>query len=153
MQKLMIKKKLKVYREGLPFSKFLNKLCTSGASQVVLMVKNLAANSGDIRNTGSIPGLGRFPGEWHGNPLQYSCLENLMDRGVWWDTVHRVENSGTPLKRLSMQAQGEYIFFQKIHFNHAKNPGASLGRKERHLRSSLKVKNNSIGRTMILIKY
>ena len=83
----MIKKKLKVYREGLPFSKFLNKLCTSGASQVVLMVKNLAANSGDIRNTGSIPGLGRFPGEWHGNPLQYSCLENLMDRGAWGATA------------------------------------------------------------------
>ena len=104
MQKLMIKKKLKVYREGLPFSKFLNKLCTSGTSQVVLMVKNLAANAGDIRNTDSIPGLERFPGEWHGNPLQYSCLENLMDRGVWWDTVHRVENSGTPLKQLSMHA-------------------------------------------------
>ena len=85
MQKLMIKtmfQKLKVYREGLPFSRFLNKLCTSGASQVVLMVENLAANAGDIRNTGSVPGLGRFPGEWHGNPLQYSCLENLMDRGA-----------------------------------------------------------------------
>ena len=45
------------------------------------VIKNLPANAGD---TGSIPGLGRFPGEWHGNPLQYSCLENSKDRGVWW---------------------------------------------------------------------
>ena len=48
------------------------------------MVKNLPANAGDIRDVGSIPGLGRSPGGGHGNPLQYSCLENPMDRGVWW---------------------------------------------------------------------
>ena len=53
-------------------------------------VKNLPANAGDIRDTGSIPGSGRAPGGGHGNPLQYSCLENPMDRGVWWATVHRV---------------------------------------------------------------
>ena len=50
---------------------------------VVLLIKKLAANSGDIRDVGSIPGLGRCPGEGHGNPLQYSCLENPMDRGAW----------------------------------------------------------------------
>ena len=50
------------------------------ASQVVLVVKNLPANAGDIRDTGSIPGSGRSPGEWHGNPLQYSCLENPLDK-------------------------------------------------------------------------
>ena len=49
------------------------------------MVKKLSANAGDIRDAGSIPGLGRFPGGRHGNPLQYSCLENPMDRGAWWD--------------------------------------------------------------------
>ena len=49
------------------------------ASQVVPVVKNLAANAGDIRDAGSIPGSGRSPGGGHGNPLQYSCLENLMD--------------------------------------------------------------------------
>ena len=52
-------------------------------SQVVLVVKNPPANAGDIRDAGSIPGLGRFPGEGHGNPLQYSCLENYMDRRAW----------------------------------------------------------------------
>ena len=60
------------------------------ASQVVLVVKNLPANAGDIRDVGSTPGSGRSPGRGHGNPLQYSCLENLMDRGAWWATVHGV---------------------------------------------------------------
>jgi len=59
-----------------------------GESQVVLVVKNLPANAGDTGDTGSIPGLGRSPGEGHGNPLQYSYLENPMDRGAWWATVH-----------------------------------------------------------------
>ena len=59
-------------------------LVTGGrASQVALGVKNLPANEGDIWDMGSITGLGRFPGEGHGNPLQYSCLENPMDRGAW----------------------------------------------------------------------
>ena len=52
-----------------------------GASQVAQMVKNLPANEGDL---GSIPGSGRYPEEENGNPLQYSCLENSMDRGAWW---------------------------------------------------------------------
>ena len=53
-------------------------------------VKNPPANAGDVKDGGSIPGLGRFPGGGHGNPLQYSCLENPMDRGAWWATVHSV---------------------------------------------------------------
>ena len=52
------------------------------ASQVARVVKNLPANAGDIRHAGLIPGLGRSPGEGNSNPLQYSCLENPMDRGV-----------------------------------------------------------------------
>ena len=52
------------------------------------MVKNFPANAGD---TGSIPGLGRFPGERNGNPLQYSCQRNPTVRGAWWATVHRVK--------------------------------------------------------------
>ena len=56
---------------------------------MVQMVKN-ACNGGD---TGSIPGLGRYSGEENGYPLQYSCLENSMDRGAWWDTVHGVAES------------------------------------------------------------
>jgi len=51
------------------------------------VTKNLPANAGDVD---LIPGLGRSPGERNGKPLQYSCLGNLMDRGVWWATVHRV---------------------------------------------------------------
>ena len=53
-----------------------------------------ACNAGDV---GSVPGLGRSPGEWNGNPLQYSCLENTMDRGALWATVHGVTNSWTRL--------------------------------------------------------
>jgi len=59
------------------------------------VVKNLPANEGDARNVGSILGSGRSPGEGNGNPLQYSCLENPMDRGVWWSTVQRVIKSQT----------------------------------------------------------
>ena len=59
----------------------------------MLVVKNLPANAGDIRVVGSIPESGRSLGGGHGNPLQYSCLENLMDRGAQQATVHRVEKS------------------------------------------------------------
>ena len=58
--------------------------------QVVLVVKNPPANGGDMRDVGSVSGFGRSPGGGHGNPLQYSCLENPMDRGAWWATIHRV---------------------------------------------------------------
>ena len=61
------------------------------------MVKNLPANAGDIRDAGSIPGLGRSPGEGPGNPLQYPCLEKPMDRGDWSATVHAVADSRTRL--------------------------------------------------------
>ena len=65
------------------------------ASQVALVVENLPASAGDIRDAGLIPGLGRSTGEGHGNPLQYSSLENPMDRGAWWVMVHRVAKSRT----------------------------------------------------------
>ena len=67
-------------------------------SHVALVVKNLPANAGDVRDTDLIPGSGRSPGEGHGNPLQYSCLENPMDGGAWPATVHRVANSRAWLK-------------------------------------------------------
>ena len=63
------------------------------ASKVALVVKNLPANAGDIRTTGFIPGLGRSLGEGKGNPFQYSCLENPMDRGAWQAIVHSVAKS------------------------------------------------------------
>ena len=59
------------------------------------MVKSVPANEGDTGDSGSIPGLGRSPGGGHGNPLQYSGPENLMDRGIWWATVHRVTELDT----------------------------------------------------------
>ena len=75
------------------------------ASQVALAVKHLPSNAGDVRDAGSIPGSVRSPGEGNGNPLQYSCLENPMDRGAWWATVRRVAKSQTQLKRLGTSTQ------------------------------------------------
>ena len=70
----------------------------SRASQVVLVVKNLLASAGDERDSGSVPELGRSPGGGHGNPSWYSCMENSMDRGVWWAAVHKVAKSQTRLE-------------------------------------------------------
>ena len=69
-----------------------------GASQVVLLVKNPSGNSGDPRDSGPIPELGRSPGVGNGTLLQYSCLENSMGRGAWWATVHEVTKSRTQLR-------------------------------------------------------
>ena len=60
-----------------------------------LVVKNSAANAGDIGDVGPVPGAGRSLGKAKGNPLLYSCLENPMDRGAWWATVHRCAKSQT----------------------------------------------------------
>ena len=57
------------------------------------LVKNLPANEGDARDVGLIPGSGRAPGEGNGNPLQYSCLENSMDRGAWWAIIPGISKS------------------------------------------------------------
>ena len=65
---------------------------------MVLVVKNLAANVGDAKDAGLIPGSRRSPGGGHGNPLQYAYLDNPMDRGVWQATVHSVAKSRTQLK-------------------------------------------------------
>ena len=66
-----------------------------GASQEALLVKNLSANAGGIKDVGLIPGWGRSPTRGNGNPLQYSCLENPMDGRAWWVIVHRVTESNT----------------------------------------------------------
>ena len=76
--------------------------------QVELVVKNLPANAGDVRDAGSIPGLGRSLGGWHGNPLQYPCLENPMDRGAWWAIIHGVAQSRT-LSNVAHKAIPELI--------------------------------------------
>ena len=64
---------------------------------VVKEKKKSVANAGDVRDAGLIPGLGRFPGDGHGNPLQYPCLENSMDRGAWRTAVHGIVKSWAPL--------------------------------------------------------
>ena len=69
---------------------------------MAIVVKNPPFNVGDLRDMGLVSGLGRSPGGGHGNPLQYSCLENPMDRGAWRATVHSVAKSWTQLKWLSM---------------------------------------------------
>ena len=71
------------------------------ASQVALVVKNALSNARDIRDMGSISGLGRSPAGGDGNPLQHFCLNNPMGRGAWWAKVYRVAKSQTQLKRVS----------------------------------------------------
>ena len=82
-------------------------LCTVSSK---LVAKNLPANTGDVRDSSSIPGSGRSPGVGNGNPLQYSCLGNPMDRGVWWARLHRVTTSRTRLKWLSMHTSKQELW-------------------------------------------
>ena len=84
---------------------YVNMLLIQNPDSQVVLVVNLLANTGDKRNTGLIPGLGRSPVKGNGNPLQYSCLGNPIDRGAWWVTVHGVTKSQTQLKWLSMHTQ------------------------------------------------
>jgi len=73
--------------------------------QVGLVVKHPPANAGDTRDAGSIPGSGRSPGVGKGNLIQYSCLENSMDRGAWWATVHGAAKNGTRLSNWAHRKQ------------------------------------------------
>ena len=77
--------------------------------QVALVIKNLSASPGDLRDMGSIPGLGRFPEGGHDNPLEYSCLENPMDRGAWQAIVHSIKKSLTWLKWISRHRAAQLI--------------------------------------------
>ena len=74
------------------------------------MVKNLPANVGDRRDASAVSGWGRLPGGGNGKPLQYSCLENPMDRGAGQATVHRVAKSQTRLKQLSTHACVAFVY-------------------------------------------
>ena len=81
----------------------------------MLIVKNPPANAGDMRDLGSIPGSGRSAGVGNGTLLQYSCLENSMDRGAWWVTVYRVTKSWThlteQLKKKKRERKKNVVFF------------------------------------------
>ena len=81
---------------------------------MALRVKNLPANAGDVRDTGSVRGSRRSPGEGNGDPLQYSCLENLMDRGAWRAMVHKVAKSRTRLKQLSSSSKKVEGYHQNV---------------------------------------
>ena len=83
------------------------------ASQFALVVKSLSVSAGDLSNTDLIAGSGRSPGGGHGNPIQYSCLENSMDRGAWWATVHRVAKNQIQLNFLSTEAL-TYLFHTSL---------------------------------------
>ena len=98
----------------------------NGASQMVLRVKNLPANAGDVRDLGSIPGSGRSLGGRHGSALQYSCLENPMDRGAWQATVYgaaRVRHD-----RATKYAQYYQWLFSSLGFVRGGEGGPSLPR-------------------------
>ena len=71
------------------------------------MIKNLSTKVGGVREAGLISGLGRSPGEVHGNPFQYSSLENPMDRGAWWPTVHEVSKNLTLTELLHLRLRKE----------------------------------------------
>ena len=87
---------LHIYRQIYAYTLIYSYIYThTWASQVELVVKNPPANAGNVRDTGSIPGWGRSPGGEHGNLLQYSCLENPMDREAWQAIVQRVAKSQT----------------------------------------------------------
>ena len=76
-----------------------------------LVVNNLPANIGDTRDWGLIPGLGRSPGGGNDSLLQYSCLENCMDRGAWWATVHGFTKSRTQLTEFNVYQESRCIFW------------------------------------------
>ena len=92
---------------------FMCEFCWS--SQMTLVVKNLPANAGDVRDVSSIPGLGRSPGGGRGNPLQFSCVENPMDWGTWQATVLGVTKNWTWLKWLHEHAHVNSVVAQKMH--------------------------------------
>ena len=102
--------------------------------QVALVVKNLPGSArGDMRDVGSIPGSGRYPGKGNANPLQYSCLENAMVRGAWRATVHGVAKNQTQQKGLSTQHTStlSWVFGSTPVFSHLLFP-TSLKERYQH---------------------
>ena len=109
----------------IPTSTFSTYIQIHGASQVALVVKNPSANAGDKRDVTLTPVSGRSPGRGHGNPLQYSCLENPMDRGAWGlkelDTIEATWQTYTQLSSIS------FFFFSKEKYPCSRDPSSSDG--------------------------
>ena len=101
----------------------------------VALVANLPANAGDIRDIGSISGLGRFPEGGHGSPLWYSCLENPRDGGAWWAAIYGVAESRTRLKQLSSSSivpVNYFIFtYGKVSLPQGSEPASGSLKKEK----------------------
>ena len=97
------------------------------ASQAALLTPDDVSpdNTGDTRVAGLTPGWARCPGEKHGSPLQYSCLENPTEREAWWATVHRVAQSPTQLRRLSRQARCEILVCSPIRDHIISHPSST----------------------------
>ena len=87
------------------------------------MVKNPPANAGDAKDVGSIPGSGRFPGQGNGNPLQYSCLGNPMDREAWRATVHGISKSWTRLSDSAGEGNGTPLQYSCLENPWMEEPG------------------------------
>ena len=109
-----------------------------GAPLMAQWAKESACNIGEAGNVGLIPGLGRSPGGGYGNPLQYSHLENPMDRGAWWATVHRVAKSQTRLKRQSTQKRDESDRVRKKNWDKAHHLFCQNGISLCYLRSGVR---------------
>ena len=92
-------------RAGRPWTHLLLWTQQNYNHQMALVVKNSLANAGDIRDRGLTPESGRSPQGGHGNPLQYSCLENSLDRGAWRATVHRITKSWIQIRWLSTHTE------------------------------------------------
>ena len=111
-----------------------NEVCPSylpGLNLVTLVVKSLPASAGDVRDPGSIPGSGRYPGEVNGNKFQYSYLENPMDRGTWLATAHGITKSWTQLRDYTFQTYNlrplpSRPSFRNLLMNHIYPNGMSL---------------------------
>ena len=116
----------KVQESVIPqLSDFLNMTWHHKASRW-LSGKRSTCSAGDARDVGSIPGSGRSLGGGRGNPLQYSCLENPMDRGAWWATVHEAAKSQTWLKWLNMHTHMQTSQRHDTHSNYVNNNGIKL---------------------------
>ena len=109
------------------------------------MVQSLPANSGDTRDTGSIPGWGRSPRGGHGKPLQHSCLENPMDREAWWTIVHRVSELDMT-ERLSMNDLYFTPIISIIHFCPHDFTNLSLSKSQMIIRNVpvLRIETNTL---------
>ena len=108
---------------------------------VALAIKNLSANARHIRDMGSIPGLGRFPGEGNGNALHYSCLENLMDRGAWRSTICWVAKIGHDCSDLACTVQSKLSATDSLYLQPLPSTSITASAPPQIVRSSILIRS------------